>query len=100
MSENEKATVQAASASRMDMRREAQNQLLFLSAQRGPARCAACDPVGHTRGEGLGGSSRLGLRSVFTWRGVLCLNVGRVDQVPFLVPGLCQHVFHNSVARG
>jgi hypothetical protein len=33
MSENEKTTVQAASASRMDMRREARNQLVFLSAQ-------------------------------------------------------------------
>ena len=33
MSKNEKTTVQAASASRMNMRREARNQLLFLSAQ-------------------------------------------------------------------
>ena len=33
MSENEKTTVQAASASRMNMRREARNQLVFLSAQ-------------------------------------------------------------------
>jgi heme A synthase len=33
MSENEKTTVQAASASRMDMRREARIQLVFLSAQ-------------------------------------------------------------------
>ena len=30
MSENEKTTVQAVSASRMDMRREARNQLVFL----------------------------------------------------------------------
>jgi hypothetical protein len=33
LSENEKTTVQAASASRMNMRREARNQLVFLSAQ-------------------------------------------------------------------
>jgi hypothetical protein len=33
MSDNEKTTVQAASASRMNMRREARNQLVFLSAQ-------------------------------------------------------------------
>ena len=33
MSKNEETTVQAASASRMNMRREARNQLLFLSAQ-------------------------------------------------------------------
>ena len=33
MSENEKTTVQAASVSRMAMRREARNQLVFLSAQ-------------------------------------------------------------------
>ena len=33
MSKNEKTTVQAASASRMNMRREARNQLLFTSAQ-------------------------------------------------------------------
>jgi hypothetical protein len=33
ISENEEITVQAASASRMNMRREARNQLVFLSAQ-------------------------------------------------------------------
>jgi heme A synthase len=33
LSQNEKITVQAASASRMNMRREARNQLVFLSAQ-------------------------------------------------------------------
>jgi hypothetical protein len=33
LSEDEKTTVQAASASRMNMRREARNQLVFLSAQ-------------------------------------------------------------------
>ncbi len=33
MSDNEKTAVQAASASRMNMRREARTQLLFLSAQ-------------------------------------------------------------------
>ena len=33
LSENEKTTVQAAPASRMNMRREARNQLVFLSAQ-------------------------------------------------------------------
>ena len=33
LNENQKTTVQAAPASRMNMRREARNQLLFLSAQ-------------------------------------------------------------------
>lgn len=33
MSENEKTTVQAASASRMNIRREARNQLVFLAVQ-------------------------------------------------------------------
>ena len=52
LSENEKTTVQAASASRMNMRREARNQLVFLSAQfllgmavnRRPVRSAVAPP--------------------------------------------------------
>ena len=68
LSENEKTTVQAASASRMNMRREARNQLVFLSAQfllgmavnRRPVRSRGCatGTVLSERGSGHSGRHR------------------------------------------